>query len=154
MMNRQHIASLVCRAPTADRAAQPSYSLTTRTLPGGAAWMQSSQSTHSSRFSSTMRSAPSVFCAKMFTGHTSVSFFASAGSAAACASTWTSMNMPGISVSCLCEALLDQSGDLLDALRHGDAGDLHALDLVGRRIGLALDDRARVPESHAGHLVH
>src|SRR5258705_2020099 len=41
-----------------------SYSFTTRTLPG-AAWMQRSQSTHSSRLASTMRSVPSAFCAKM-----------------------------------------------------------------------------------------
>src|SRR5437016_10397891 len=114
--------------------------------------MQSSHSTHSSRFSSTMRSLPSVSCAKMLTGQTSTSFLASAASAATARSTWTSMNMPAISMSL--QAFLHERRDVLDPLRHRDAGGLHALDLVGRGVGLPLDDRAGVAEAHAGHLVH
>src|SRR5581483_6735487 len=52
------------------------------------------------------------------------------------------------------QPLLHQRRDRLDALGDRDARGLHALDLVGRRVGLALDDRAGVAEAHARHLVH
>src|SRR6185295_1857431 len=117
--------------------------------------MHSSHSTHSSRFSSTMRSAPSFACAKMLTGQTSVSFFATAASLAAAASTSTLMNIPfGISAPCLGETFFDEARDVLDAFGHRDAGGIHALDLVGGGVGLALDDGAGVAEAHARHLVH
>ena len=65
------------------------------------------------------------------------------------------MNIPSaMSVPCLLEPLFDERRNVLDALGDGDTGRLHALDLVGRRVGLALDDGAGVPEAHAGHLVH
>src|SRR5262249_46552879 len=124
----------------------------TRTVPFGAACRQRSQSVHSSRFSSTILSCPSAACAKMFTGQTSTSFFASAGSAATFGSTSTSMNMPAMSVPS--QSLLHERGDVLDALGDGDPGRLHALDLVRGRVGLALDDRAGVAEAHARHGVH
>src|SRR3569832_2023364 len=52
------------------------------------------------------------------------------------------------------EALVDQPRNVLDALGYGDAGRLHARNLVGRGVGLALDDGAGVSEAHARHLVH
>src|SRR5207245_7504666 len=97
-------------------------------------------------------SRPSASCAKMLTGQTSTSFLVSAASAATARSTWTSMNMPGISLAL--QALLHERRDVLDPLRHRDARGLHALDLVGRGVGLPLDDRPGVAEAHARHLVH
>ena len=67
-------------------------------LPFGAASRHRSQSTHSSRFSSTIRRLPSSFWAKIETGQTSVSFLASSRrSDATAASTFTSMKIPGMS---------------------------------------------------------
>src|SRR5215831_5914301 len=100
-----------------------------------------------------MRSVPSGRCAKMLTGHTSASFFATAGSRAAASSTRTSMKVPAMLLA-LREAPADQLGDVLDALRHRDARALHALDLGCRGVLAALDDRAGVAEAHALHLVH
>src|SRR5581483_1764124 len=77
---------------------------------------------------------------------------------------WESMGAPnpdraargsgGSRRSLLAEPLADELRDLLDPLRDRDPGFLHALDLGRRRVFLALDDRARVPEAHALHLVH
>src|SRR5271167_2644761 len=92
----------------------------------------------------------------MSTGQTSASFAASAGSEAVASSTSIAMNVPSLRIRAFLRAdlLADHLRDVLDPLGDRDAGAFEALDLLGRRVLLALDDRARVPEAHAGHLVH
>ena len=118
---------------------------------GPAASTQRLQSTHSSRFSATIVT-PASPALKMSTGQASSSFFASSESSATCSSSSTSMKIP-FSVAHRAERLLDAVGDLVDPLDDRNAGGFEPRDLLGRRVLLALDDRAGVAEAHALHLL-
>ena len=63
------------------------------------------------------------------------------------------MKIPCFASLIVPERLLDPVGDLVDPLDDGDAGGLEAGDLLGRRVLVALDDRAGVAEAHALHLL-
>src|SRR4051812_26426493 len=115
--------------------------------------MQSAQSTHSSRFPSTISTRPSA-SVKMSTGQTSSSFAANSASPAIESSTSTAMNSPCSSFSATDSSpqlLLHNVGDLIDPLDHPDPGSLEAGDLLRCSVLGALDDRAGVPEAHPLH---
>src|ERR671936_2418057 len=91
----------------------------------------------------------------MSTGQTSANRAASSRSAAASAETSTAMKrLLYMRAAPRGDRLLDEVGDVLNALGDRDPGRLQARDLLARRVLPALDDRAGVAERHARHLVH
>src|SRR3954452_10332074 len=86
----------------------------------------------------------------MSTGQTSSSLRASSTSPLTSSATSTSIKVPSASAI---ELLLNDVRDLVDALDDRDAGGLEAGDLLGRRVLLALHDRAGVAEGHSLHLL-
>src|SRR3954452_6295297 len=88
----------------------------------------------------------------MSTGQTSASVAAIAASPATSGDTSTSMKR--LDMAALPDPGPHHSGDVLDPLGDLDAGRGEARDLLARRVLLALDDGAGVPERHAWHLVH
>src|SRR5438552_14091693 len=92
----------------------------------------------------------------MSTGQTSASLAASSASPVTASSTSMPMKIASLRIG---GAPLRELGphdlrDLRDLLRDGDARLCQARDLLRGGVLLALDDRAGVPEAHAGHLVH
>src|SRR5207244_2242467 len=108
---------------------------------------------HSSMFSSTTWTLPSA-SAKIDTGQTSSSLAASSSSPATASSTSMPMKMASLRIGGGSQLRPHDVRDLRDLLGDGDAGLGEAGDLLGRRVLLALDDRAGVAEAHARHLVH
>src|ERR671933_1673364 len=90
----------------------------------------------------------------MSTGQTSASCAATAGSCAAPGATSTAMKRLDTGAPALGDGLLDEVGDVLDALRDRYAGLGQTRDLLGRGVLAPLDDRPGVAERHPRHLVH
>src|SRR4051794_39949393 len=88
----------------------------------------------------------------MSTGQTSASVAAMAGSPATSGETSTSINR--LDMGAIRDLGPDHPGDVLDPFGHLDPGGVQAGDLLARGVLLALHDRPRVAERHAGHLVH